>query len=59
MSAGSACAARDKRPSAALRAIGVPDDVGVLRVSFGRFVSERDVDRAADALALALAEVAR
>ena len=59
VSAGSACAAKDKKPSAALRAIGVPDDVGVLRFSFGRFTTEADIDRAAEALGLALASLAR
>ena len=59
VSAGSACAAKDKKPSAALRAIGVPDDVGVLRFSFGRFTTLEDIDRALAALAGALAELRR
>jgi cysteine desulfurase len=57
VSAGSACASKDKKPSAILKAIGVGDDVGVLRFSFGRYSTEEDVDAAADALRLSLAEL--
>jgi cysteine desulfurase len=57
VSAGSACAAKDKKPSPSLRAIGVADDVGTLRVSFARTSTEREVDRFGDALAEALAEL--
>jgi cysteine desulfurase len=57
VSAGSACAAKDKKPSGALRAVGVPDDVGVLRFSLSRFTTEAEIDRAAEALAQALAEL--
>jgi cysteine desulfurase len=57
VSAGSACAAKDKKPSGVLRAIGVPDDVGVIRVSFSRFSTEAEVDRALAALGSALAEL--
>jgi cysteine desulfurase len=57
VSAGSACAAKDRKPSAVLRAIGVPDDVGVLRFSFGRFSDEAAVERAIAALQQALAEL--
>lgn len=57
VSAGSACASKDKKPSAVLKAIGLPDDVGVLRFSFGAASSESDVERAGEALRLALPEV--
>jgi cysteine desulfurase len=59
VSAGSACHAKDKKPSPTLRSIGVPDDMGTLRFSFSRDSVEGDVERAAAALAGALAEVAR
>jgi cysteine desulfurase len=59
VSAGSACASKDKKPSAALVAIGVPDDVGTIRVSFARTSTVEEVDIAAEALAAALAEVLR
>lgn len=57
VSAGSACASKDRKPSAALRAIGVPDHTGVLRFSFSRDTTERDLDYAARALRAALAEL--
>jgi cysteine desulfurase len=55
VSAGSACAARDRKPSHVLKAIGVPDDEAVLRWSFARTTTDADV---ADASA-AVAAVAR
>jgi len=58
VSAGSACASKDRRPSAVLKAIGVPDDVGVLRFSFSRDNGDDDIDAALAALRLALAELA-
>lgn len=57
VSAGSACAAKDRKPSPSLRAIGVKDDVGTLRVSFARTSTEREVERFGDALAEALGEL--
>ena len=42
VSAGSACHAKDKKPSATLRAIGVPDDVGVIRLSLSRFTTDEE-----------------
>ncbi len=57
VSAGSACASKEKKQSAALRAIGVPADVGTLRFSFARTSTEAEVDAAADALAAALREL--
>ena len=57
VSAGSACHARDKKPSATLRAIGVPDDMGTIRFSLSRESGDADVARAAKALAGALDEI--
>jgi cysteine desulfurase len=57
VSAGSACHAKDKKPSATLRAIGVPDDMGTLRFSLSRFSTEEEIALAADALIASLAEV--
>jgi cysteine desulfurase len=50
VSAGSACHAKDKKPSATLRAIGVPDDVGTLRLSLSRLTTDDEIVRAADAV---------
>lgn len=50
VSAGSACHAKDKKPSATLRAIGVPDDTGVIRFSLSRATTDAEVAVAADAL---------
>jgi cysteine desulfurase len=50
VSAGSACHARDKKPSATLRAIGVPDDTAVIRLSLSRFTSDDEIARAAAAV---------
>jgi cysteine desulfurase len=57
VSAGSACAARDKKPSHVLRAVGVPEDVGVLRFSFSRHTTAAEIDQALAALAQALGEL--
>lgn len=51
VSAGSACASKDKGPSHVLKAIGLRDDVGTLRVSLSRYTTADDVDRAAQVLA--------
>jgi cysteine desulfurase len=50
VSAGSACHAKDKKPSPTLRAIGVPDDVGVVRLSLSRLTTDDEIARAAAAL---------
>ena len=50
VSAGSACHAKDKKPSATLRALGVPDDTGVIRLSLSRFTTDDEIARAADAV---------
>lgn len=54
VSAGSACHARDKKPSATLRAIGVPDDVGTIRLSLSRDTTDDEIARAADAVIAAV-----
>jgi cysteine desulfurase len=50
VSAGSACAERERRPSPVLAAIGVPPEFGVVRLSFGRTTTEAEIDAAADIL---------
>lgn len=50
VSAGSACHAKDKKPSATLRAIGVPDDVGTVRLSLSRDTTDDEIDAAAAAV---------
>jgi cysteine desulfurase len=50
VSAGSACHAKDKKPSPTLRAIGVPDDTGVIRLSLSRFSTDAEIARAAAAV---------
>jgi cysteine desulfurase len=50
VSAGSACASQHKGPSHVLQAIGLPDDVGTLRVSFSRETTDEEVALAARAL---------
>jgi cysteine desulfurase len=47
VSAGSACAERERRPSPVLAAIKLPADLGVVRLSFGRPTTEDEVDAAA------------
>jgi cysteine desulfurase len=54
VSAGSACAERERKPSAVLQAIGLGPDFGTLRVSFGRQTSAEDVATASEALKDAL-----
>jgi cysteine desulfurase len=58
VSAGSACHAKDKKPSPTLRAIGVPDHMGTLRFSFSRDTVDDDLDRALEALTESLKEIA-
>jgi cysteine desulfurase len=58
VSAGSACASKDKRPSEALRAIGVADHVATLRFSLSRFTTAEEIARVAPALDRALSELA-
>jgi cysteine desulfurase len=56
-SAGSACASRTRGPSAVLKAIGVGEDLGVLRFSLARTTTADDVDGAVDALRGAVEEI--
>jgi cysteine desulfurase len=56
-SAGSACASRTHGPSPVLKAVGVSDDVAVLRFSLSRLTTPADVDVAARAVAEAVAEI--
>ena len=57
VSAGSACASRDRAPSAVLKAVGVGDDVAVLRFSLSRDTTPDDVDAAVRALREAVDEI--
>lgn len=51
ISTGSACAERDQKPSAILAALGLPEDTGMCRLSFGRHTTADEVDAAANILA--------
>ncbi len=57
VSAGSACHARSKKPSATLRAIGVTEHMGTIRFSLSRETTEADIDRALSALTAAVSEL--
>jgi cysteine desulfurase len=57
VSAGSACASRDRGPSPVLKAVGVADEVAVLRFSLSRDTTPADVDAAVRALAAAVDEI--
>src|SRR5207237_8074748 len=50
VSTGSACADGDAKPSTALVAIGLPPDVGMVRLSFGLDTTADEIDAAAKAL---------
>lgn len=47
VSAGSACASQSHHPSHVLRALGVSEDMGTIRVSLSKLTCEADVDTAA------------
>ena len=47
VSAGSACAERDRKPSPVLSAIGLPESFGTVRLSFGRETTADHVQEAA------------
>jgi len=57
VSAGSACAAKDRRPSHVLQAIGVDDETAVLRFSLSRETTEPDIAAAITATAEAAVEI--
>jgi cysteine desulfurase len=50
VSAGSACAERERRPSPVLAAIQLPPELGVVRLSFGRTTTVAEVETAAEVL---------
>lgn len=52
VSSGSACMSATLEPSYVLRGIGVPDELAqsALRISFGRFTLEKDIDTAVECL---------
>ncbi len=50
VSAGSACAERDRKPSPVLTAIGLPQSFGTVRLSFSRETTLEQVERAAGIL---------
>ncbi len=56
-SAGSACHARSRKPSAVLKAIGVADDVATLRFSLSRHTSSHEIALTIERLERALAAV--
>ncbi len=61
VSGGSACASHSLEPSHVLRAMGVSADdaYGALRVSFGRYTTEDDLARFAEALSRAIGETSQ
>lgn len=50
VSAGSACAERNRKPSAVLKAIGVPESYGTIRLSFGRQTTAEEIATASEIL---------
>jgi cysteine desulfurase len=54
VSTGSACASAESKPSAVLVAIGLPEDAGMVRLSFALDTQAADVDTAAAILADAI-----
>jgi cysteine desulfurase len=58
-SEGAACSTRTREQSRVMRALGVPVSTGALRFSLSRQTAPADVERAAAALAEAVAEIAR
>jgi cysteine desulfurase len=57
VSAGSACHAKERKPSTTLRAIGVPDHVATLRLSLSRLTRDDEIARAAEAVVAAVKEL--
>ena len=50
VSAGAACASRDRKASHVLRAIALHDDIGVIRVTLSRETTEEEIETAAAAI---------
>jgi cysteine desulfurase len=50
VSAGSACASQSHHPSHVLDALGVPEDMGTIRVSLSKLTTEADIDTAAQVI---------
>ena len=59
LSTGSACADGDAKPSAVLAAIGLPQDHGMIRLSFGLDTTADEVDAAAALVADVARELGR
>nr|MBA3453543.1 aminotransferase class V-fold PLP-dependent enzyme [Deltaproteobacteria bacterium] len=59
VSTGSACADRDSKPSAVLTAIGLPANVGMVRLSFGLETTAAEVETAAGILAEVAADLSQ
>lgn len=57
VSGGSACSSHSLEPSRVLRSLGIAGDkaYGALRMSFGRYTTERDIDAFIEALAACIA----
>ena len=53
VSYGAACSSGSNEPSHVLRALGISDDLSnsTIRIGFGRFTSEEDMEFAANAIA--------
>jgi len=51
VSAGAACASRERKGSHVLRAIGLDEGLGVIRVTLSRETTEEEIDAAVDAVA--------
>ncbi len=58
-SVGSACRTKSSRPSHVLTALGLDDEAAFssLRLSLGRFTTEDEIDRAADEITAAVAQL--
>jgi cysteine desulfurase len=59
LSTGSACASAEVEPSYVIRALGLDRDTanGAVRIGFGRFTTEAQIDRAVDRIAEAVAQL--
>jgi cysteine desulfurase len=57
VSAGSACASSQRAGSHVLKALGVGDDRGVIRLTLGRETTAHETERAAEAIVATTAEL--